>query len=131
MRRLGIAGRLLFGIALLGVLFPVYGPLTDHHFHERLPGHAHLYISGTGEHTHPYQYSHAHGYGDLAEGALSLPSGDEHAGSMTNLLGASAILPSLLALFAVSRATTGSGPRMRWRFDGWSSTPDTPPPRAI
>ncbi len=132
MERFGIAGRLtrlLFGAALLGVIFPVYGPLVDHHFHERLSGHAHVYVPGAAEDTHPFQSSHDHGYGDLAEGALSLPSGDEGGGLLTSLLGAPADLPSLLALFVVSYSAFGSGNRMRPWFDGWSPIPDTPPPR--
>ncbi len=37
----GRAVRLLVGLGLVGALLPAYGPLVDHHFFERLPGHAH------------------------------------------------------------------------------------------
>ena len=44
-------------VAALAALFlPLFGPLLDHHFAERQPAHAHIYLEGTDlEHLHSYE----------------------------------------------------------------------------
>ena len=51
----------LLTLAVLAALFlPLFGPLLDHHFTERQPVHAHIYLDGTArEHLHSYEtYEH-------------------------------------------------------------------------
>ena len=55
---------LLTGVALGALLMPLFGPLLDHHFPERQPHHAHVYLgSVVPDHVHPYQApDHDHGH---------------------------------------------------------------------
>ena len=58
---LEFAGHHLLTVAALAALFlPLLGPLMDHHFAERQPGHAHIYLDGAAhEHLHSYEtYDH-------------------------------------------------------------------------
>jgi hypothetical protein len=48
-------------IAVFALLFPVAGPIIDHHFAERLPGHGHVYMDGPElSHGHDLSDSHDH-----------------------------------------------------------------------
>lgn len=38
-----------------------FGPMLDHHFAERHPGHSHLYLhTAEPDHSHPFEHSHIH-----------------------------------------------------------------------
>ena len=54
----------LAALALLAVgvlMLPSLGPLLDHHFAERQPGHTHWYRGAAGaEHSHPFEDFHIH-----------------------------------------------------------------------
>ncbi|MBM3943269.1 MAG: hypothetical protein FJ316_10175 [SAR202 cluster bacterium] len=48
-------------LALAALLLPVLGPVVDHHFAEREPGHVHIYVGpALPTHLHPYEQSHGH-----------------------------------------------------------------------
>ena len=51
---------LLTAAALTALFLPLLGPLMDHHFAERQPGHTHIYLDGPAhEHLHSYEtYDH-------------------------------------------------------------------------
>jgi hypothetical protein len=47
--------------AIVALLLSAIGPLADHHFAERHPGHAHVYLGPEApDHAHPYQAGHFH-----------------------------------------------------------------------
>ena len=48
----------MVALAALVVLLPSLGPLSDHHFAERQPYHAH--VGAPLDHEHGYRYLHAH-----------------------------------------------------------------------
>lgn len=45
---------------LAALLFPAVGPLVDHHFAERQPGHLHIGMAGYHAHAHGYEHAHSH-----------------------------------------------------------------------
>ena len=52
--------------AMVALFLSGIGPLVDHHFAERLPGHAHIYLgSQATDHHHTYQAAHSHSHDDL------------------------------------------------------------------
>ena len=60
-------GRWLVTLAAVGaLLLPALGPLLDHHFAERQPGHNHVFLDqAPHEHLHAYEYAgHHHGEHD-------------------------------------------------------------------
>ena len=94
-------------VLVIGALtLPIVGPLLDHHYAERVPGHLHL-AGVSAAHTHPYEVDHRHAQGGaytdasgapLSEGGGYLLPQEEATGSsagsgLTHLL--------LLALFAL------------------------------
>lgn len=137
--RVVLRGRWGSALAVLVVgalVLPIVGPLLDHHYAERVPGH--LHIAGvSGAHTHPYEVNHRHARGGaytdasgapLPEGGGYLLPQEEAAGSSAGsglthllLLALFALLvPPMLSLIAV-RGPTWPGaftPRM-----------ELPPPR--
>jgi hypothetical protein len=52
----------LFVLATL--LLPAAGPLVDHHFAERQPGHLHIGMAGYRAHDHGYEHAHGHSQAD-------------------------------------------------------------------
>ena len=51
-------------VSLYILFLPTFGPLTDHHFVEKAPNHAHVYLGGSGpEHAHPFEARHWHDHG--------------------------------------------------------------------
>ena len=47
--------------ALTALFLPLFGPLMDHHFAERQPGHAHIYLSNPAHnHLHSYETDDHH-----------------------------------------------------------------------
>ena len=64
----------LTATSLVSLLFPpFFGPLLDHHFAERRPDHAHVYLGPVvADHVHPYEVStqyHHHPESPTAGGA--------------------------------------------------------------
>ena len=59
LRQASIQGAVL--LMVMGLALSSLGPVIDHHFAERHPGHQHLYL-GTAlpDHSHSYERSHAH-----------------------------------------------------------------------
>ncbi|HLF04205.1 MAG TPA: hypothetical protein VI855_03210 [Dehalococcoidia bacterium] len=56
-------------LAWLALLLASLGPVLDHHFAERQPGHTHLYVGAqVPGHQHPYQQAHVHTHELLAAG---------------------------------------------------------------
>jgi hypothetical protein len=47
-------------LTIHALLLPLYGPLVDHHFAERLPYHSHLYLAGHVDHVHLHDVPHSH-----------------------------------------------------------------------
>ena len=47
-------------LLLVALATPFVGPLVDHHFAERQPGHIHLSAAGYQAHTHGQRHSHVH-----------------------------------------------------------------------
>lgn len=48
-------------LVLLALSLASLGPVLDHHFAERQPGHTHLYLGAhVPDHLHPYQQAHTH-----------------------------------------------------------------------
>ena len=88
-------------------MLPIVGPLLDHHYAERVPGHLHL-AGVSGAHTHPYEVDHRHGHGGaytdasgapLSEGAVGYLLPQEEAAGSSAGSGPTHLL--LLALFAL------------------------------
>ncbi len=52
----------VIALALLtALLLPLLGPLADHHFAERQPGHLHIYLAGVPiQHLHDHEALHTH-----------------------------------------------------------------------
>lgn len=63
----------LFVIAAVSALFLLLlGPLLDHHYAERQPDHAHIYLGQfVPDHIHPYETPHAHFYTQEADDGIS------------------------------------------------------------
>ncbi len=111
--RVALRGRWGSALAVLVVgalALPIVGPLLDHHYAERVPGHLHL-AGVAGAHTHPYEVDHRHAQGGAytdASGA-PLPAGagyllpqEEAAGSSAGSSAGSGLTHLLLlALFAL------------------------------
>ena len=61
MIRLRAAARFLAAYLIVAALAaPMAGPLLDHHFAERQPGHLHLGAAGYHIHSHGYEHAHLH-----------------------------------------------------------------------
>ena len=54
------SGRLAVLLLLLAIVLPSIGPLLDHHFAERHPGHRHVGLSH--RHVHEFDQAHVHTY---------------------------------------------------------------------
>ena len=138
--RVALRGRWASSLAVLvtgALLLPAVGPLLDHHYAERVPGH--LHPTGVSvAHAHPYEVDHRHAYrgtytdasgAPLAEGKVGyLLLREEAAGSssgsgLTHLLLLALVALSMPPLIALIEAR---GPTWLRAF-----TPRTelPPPR--
>lgn len=65
-------------ITIHALLLPLYGPLLDRHFAERLPYHNHRFLTAKVEHQHVYDHPHthepaSHSEVDEAAGVLLIP----------------------------------------------------------
>lgn len=80
---------LLALLTVVSLALTWFGPMMDHHFAERHPGHQHLYFGmGTGDHSHAYEGAHSHDASEVlrvlmgvspvgnAEGIVFLAPGD-------------------------------------------------------
>ena len=81
--RVVLRGRWGSALAVLvtgALLLPAVGPLLDHHYAERVPGHLHLYLAGVSAHTHPYEVDHRHAYTGAYTDASGAPLSEGSAG---------------------------------------------------
>ena len=108
--RMVLRGRWGAALAVLvtgALVLPIVGPLLDHHYAERVPGHLHL-AGVSASHTHPYEVNHGHAPGGaytdasgapLSEGAAGYLLPQEEAAGTSVGSGLTHLL--LLALFAL------------------------------
>ena len=48
-------------LSVAALLLSALGPMMDHHFAERHPGHSHWYLGvADGDHSHPFEHYHIH-----------------------------------------------------------------------
>lgn len=136
--------RILFPITALALLsallIPLLGPLADHHFAERQPGHLHIYLSGVPiQHLHDHEAIHTHdapntnplgvdsGGPVLKNSVIFMPQEGE--GLSVSTLGITlALLTSIVAL-ALPTMLTLLTPRNQPDLRGIVLSPDPPPPR--
>ena len=110
--RVVLRGRWGSALAVLvtgALLLPGVGPLLDHHYAERVPGHLHHYLAGvSAAHAHPYEVDHRHAYGGaytdasgapLSEGTVGFLLPQEEAAGSSAGSGLTHLL--LLAMFAL------------------------------
>ena len=77
-----ILGQLAVPLASLLVVFSLslswFGPMLDHHFAERHPGHRHIYLgAAAGAHSHSYEGVHSHDSRELLRAMTGdAPTGD-------------------------------------------------------
>ena len=75
MRR-AAAGIVWVSVAAAVALLPAVGPLLDHHYAGRQPGHGHLYLGAVlYDHVHGHEVAHTHG-----DGQVHIHADDHHAG---------------------------------------------------
>lgn len=123
-------------LALLAVgvlMLPSLGPLLDHHFAERQPGHSHWYRGAAGpEHSHPFEHFHIHYdamYDADNSGGIAFFTRNDGAGHSCADLVAPGPAPRL-------RLDDGGDPLLRYGGDdggvrrGVTVAPDRRPPRA-
>ena len=101
----------LMAASLVGLLLlPFFGPMLDHHFAERRPDHAHVYLGAVvHDHVHPYEVTthlHRHTDGHASGEGLSenvLPDGivflTSHDGTGTGFIELTAPTPRESAVF--------------------------------
>lgn len=125
---------------LTALLVPLLGPLVDHHFAERQPGHVHLYLTGVSvQHLHHHEAFHSH------DAPVADPSGLEAAGpvlensvifmpqegeglSVSSIGVTLALLTTVVAL-ALPTMFTLITPRNQRLLRGITLYPEPPPPR--
>ena len=97
----GMAGQLVAAACVAALLMSALGPAADHHFAERHPGHAHLYLGPqVPDHLHSYEtrtaYSHSHGAHpdrSIADGVVYLTTHDGSGQGLSDVA-APAVSPS-------------------------------------
>ena len=95
--------RLVVAVAISTLLLPLVGPMLDHHFAERQPGHAHIYLGErVVEHVHPYALVHYHHHTQLPNHPSTGSGNPEGIVYMTSDYAAS---PGSISLIAVSLNT--------------------------
>ena len=125
---------------LAALLLPLLGPLADHHFAERQPGHLHIYLAGVPiQHLHDHETFHPH------ESTNEGPTGVENSGpvlessvifmpqegeglSVSTLGITLALLTSAVAL-ALPTMLTLLTPRSQRALRAIILYPEPPPPR--
>lgn len=84
-------------VAIAALSLSAIGPLADHHFAERHPGHDHIYLSpGAPNHAHPYQAAHSHSHGPPVSGGIVFLTAHDGAGQGYVDLAAPAISQSAI-----------------------------------
>ena len=139
MERLGsnlLGMRLGLALAALALWFSAYAPLLDHHFAERLPGHAHVYPKGSLiDHEHSYEQPHSHppsaGTSALAESRspIAVPSGHAGGGVISAFMVDTAVLPSIVGPLLLPLLLLAASSGRDLARASMVSFVDTPPPQ--
>jgi hypothetical protein len=124
---------LLAMLVVVSLMSPVYGPLLDHHFAERLPGHGHVYPGGVSVyHAHPDETPHHHHpvtgqpEGGTENGIIFLPP--HHDGVPSFAMAFAGVLPAALVAIFVPLLELALSASESVYFSRPSS-PEPPPPR--
>ena len=125
---------------LTALLIPLLGPLVDHHFAERQPGHLHLYLTGVPvQHLHDHEASHTHNApaadlqsvedaGPVLENTvIFLPQEGE--GLSVSTIGVTLALLTTVVAIALPTMLALLTPRSQLTMRGIVLVPDPPPPR--
>ena len=107
------------------VVLPALGPLMDHHYAERQPGHAHLRPAG--EHDHGYDSLHIHTHGGV--GGLTALYNDDSAPAITVVMNDDMALMLALQLEPTSHFWLPIQTQTHLR--GRSNAPPKQPPRPL
>ena len=125
-------GRWLITLAAVGaLLLPALGPLLDHHFAERQPGHSHVFLDqAPHEHLHAYEYAwHHHGEHDSPpEGVVVVTSYDAMGAGFADVTPPVNRVSRLLPELAPDKTAFGFD-EARMPPSGESVSPPTHPPR--
>ena len=128
----------LTALALLtALLTPLLGPLVDHHFAERQPGHLHIYLAGVPvQHLHDHEAYHTHdpqttdtaNDGPVLEsGVIFMPQDGE--GLSISAVGVTLALLSTIIAIALPNLLTLQNTRGPRAMRGIFLSPEPPPPR--
>ena len=125
---------------LAALLIPLLGPLVDHHFAERQPGHLHLYLTGVPvQHLHDHEAYHSHDAPTadlrsvedavpvLENTVIFLPQEGE--GLSVSTIGVTLALLTTVVAIALPTMLTLLTPRSQPALRGIVLVPDPPPPR--
>lgn len=125
---------------LAALLTPLLGPLVDHHFAERQPGHVHIYLGGIPiQHLHDHEAFHTHdaptadpavseaGAHVLENGVIFMPQEGE--GLSVTTVGVTLALLATIIAIALPNLLTLQSPRSLRAMRGVFLSPDPPPPR--
>ena len=136
------ATQLLCLLLVLAILLLSLGPMLDHHFAERHPGHQHFYLGSADQsHPHGYQESHVHD-SSWVYGSDGSWEGNSGPGGIVYLMpndGAGHSAADITIPMAVQSARFGGGEGNRpptgrdesaTALSGASISPSVPPPRA-
>ena len=125
---------------LTALLLPLLGPLADHHFAERQPGHLHIYLAGVPiQHLHDHEAFHPHGStnvdlfeventGPVLENSVMFMPQEGEGLSVSTLGITLALLTSAVAL-ALPTMLTLLTPRSQRALRAIILYPEPPPPR--
>ncbi len=125
---------------LSALLVPLFGPLVDHHFAERQPGHVHLYLTGVPtQHLHFHEAHHSHdsppaGPSDVGSSGPVLENNiifmpQEGEGLSVSAAGVTLALLSTVIALALPTMITLISPRGQQSLRGITPHPEPPPPR--
>ena len=136
------AVQLLCLLLVLAVALVSLGPLVDHHFTERHPGHQHFYL-GSADLSHPHNYANSHVHRDSwMYGAVGSQEGGGGANGVVFLMpndGAGHGTADITVPMTMRPVRFGSDEGNRppsaplevdTGFSGLSTSPSVPPPRA-
>lgn len=125
---------------LAALLVPLLGPLADHHFAERQPGHVHIYVSGVPvQHLHDHEALHSHTNPAMVlapfeaqsptveSSVIFLPQEGE--GLSVSTVGVTLALLTTIIALTLPTIFTILSPRSQLALRGISLSPEPPPPR--
>ncbi len=125
---------------LTALLFPLLGPLVDHHFAERQPGHVHLYLTGApSQHLHHHEAFHTHdtpaadpaeieaGGPVLENSVIFMPQESE--GLSVSSIGVTLALLTTAVAITLPTFLMRLSPRNPQTLRGLTFHPEPPPPR--